>query len=509
MSLVKEVSQLIRRCRSQGFIYLGIDGAGHHRLLTPAGAEVSIPSTPKSYSGLMTAVVRLKRHGYEVTKPQKPKRKNRRKLAKAAAARQPAIKIKEEVMPKIEEVARITQPKDDSVPLSVPVVVTKRKTTDIMPEAEILQNLPLAGWVVWQHIVEEINAAPDASRVRTLQGRPGYEWQGSRNGVISKIWPRMPQVDYSTTPATMTDERRQLNKYLTVSRNMAVLNAGDRYNKTVWWVSINWSETDPSKVMQNSGNWWEDKVTPQEAGEDRPAAPVQITHKCDECSFVTANKASLGTHRAKFLGREHPLGKYPCPVAGCLEIRADAIAINGHVSRDHRELGLGMCLKCDPPKIFENQTERRQHTANFHGITPRAVINARLAAEAAAANVNPSLLDKQRAMTADTGIVREVPTPYSAAADTLNGRPVDLVDAELLNQPGAFDAVAALTNVLAEITTLREKVGRVEELEAEVLDLRDQVKSREELFEESMAANTELQAKYEKLQKKISSLLED
>jgi predicted nuclease with TOPRIM domain len=101
--------------------------------------------------------------------------------------------------------------------------------------------------------------------------------------------------------------------------------------------------------------------------------------------------------------------------------------------------------------------------------------------------------------------------------DTIEGRPVTVVDAGELNSFGEHDPVAALRNIITEITTLRAKSTFVEELEAEIHDLRDQLIDKERdatikeaeraALDEQLSAKeeayTKLADRYAKLKKKV------
>jgi hypothetical protein len=374
-----------------------------------------------------------------------------------------------------------------------------------MPAAEILKNLKLAGWLVWQHIVDEIHARPDASRVTTMRGIVGYEWQGSRHGMISRVWPGLAPVDYSTHPATMSDERRELCRYLTQSKNMAVIRDGHKYEKTTWWVSQTWNDVDPNKLVATTGNWWEDKVTREEAGETRQAEPVVSRFKCPECPAAFASAAGLAGHKGRMKG-EHPQGNYPCPVPGCVEVRTTRELFANHVSKDHRELQLGVCRLCDPPKVFENHDVRRKHLNDAHSFQVGVPVQER---------------DFNNATLVGVPVPENQMTRYGN--DTIEGRPVTMVDATELNSFGDQDPVAALRNILMEITTLREKGSTVVELETEITDLRTQltvaegdISVRDRLIAEMEAkiteqntAHTELTKKYTALKKKIAIFLDE
>lgn len=507
MTSQKDINQVLQDAKNQGFTIGDIDGGGHRTVMAPDGSRLTVATTPKNNRSVMNDIGKLVAKGFVPRgKPPKKKVKNQEVTVDAEVAS--ILKEPEDTtVPTFGELARVTPAKEKPEQQKATVNVNKSShRTEIMPASDILRNLQLAGWVVWQTIVDEIHANPDASRVTNMRGIPGYEWKGSRHGMISRVWPGLAPVDYSTQPATMSDERRELCKYLTQSKNMAVIKDGHKYEKTTWWISLKWNDVDPNKLVATTGNWWEDKVTREEAGETRQAEPVMSKFKCPLCPFTSASAQGLAGHKGRMQG-EHPQGKYQCPVGECVEVRTTPELFANHVSKDHRELQLGVCRLCEPPSIHENQDARRRHLNAAHGFQVGV-----------GATVERDFSDVEL-------VGKPVPenqmTRYGN--DTIEGRPVTVVDATELNTFGDHDPVAALRNVLMEISTLREKATSIVELETEIADLRTQltvaegdvnVRDRmiadlEEKLAEVNSSNMKLHDRYMKLKKKVQMFFDN
>ncbi len=517
MTSQKDINQVLQDAKNQGFTIGDIDGGGHRTVISPNGERTTVATTPKNNRSIMNDVGKLVRLGFVPRhKPPKKKVKNEELTVDAEVAsvlREPG----DMAVPTFGELARVVPAKKPEPTATAPTVPSPNRSsrrTEIMPANEILKNLQLAGWLVWQHIVDEIHAHPDASRVVKMRGITGYQWKGSRHGMISRVWPGLAPVDYSKSPPAMSDERRELCKYLTQSKNMAVIQEGFKYEKTTWWISQVWNDVDPNKLVATTGNWWEDKVTREEAGETRPAEPVTVKFKCPLCPFTSATQAGLSGHKGRTQG-EHAQGNYPCPVGDCVEVRTTAELFGNHVTKDHRELGLGVCRICEPPSVHESHDARRKHLNDAHSF--QVGIGLPHGAE----------VDEEVERDFDNTPLVGKPVPENQMTrygnDTIKGRPVTVVDAGELNTFGDHDPVAALRNVLMEISTLREKATNVVELETEIADLRAQllvaegdvnvrdrlISELEEKRTEDAEALTQLTKKYTALKKKIAIFLDE
>lgn len=458
-SKATEVRKLLRAAEEQGFTYER-SNAGHWKVTSPDGQVAKLSSTPHSDRGVTDNVMRLRRIGYEPPLPPKPKSKRSADQQDPDPDHVPdpnpvSPTEEDQSMAKLSEVARVTggvlpvPPDDDD--------------DDLMPSTQIADNLPLAGYLVWQHVMDEIRAS-DGKR-HPLRGVDGWEWLGSRQGMISRIWPDLARPDYSTEPATMPQERRLLGAYLTGSRNMAVLETGSKERRTLWWVREDWAEVPASSALtlantpQNE-DWWQRKVTPEEAGETRGAFPVTSMFRCPDCAFTTHTASSLGTHKAKLAGTAHPTGRWPCPVEWCKEVRGDTTALANHLSRDHRALGLHTCRVCGD--VFESKAERASHAARMHG-SGRRTVTSEEAIRGLAQTSSPPLVSAPRAPVA--------PTPASVPVVTEAAPTV--VPAPVVAQPAA-DAASYLQQVIADAARLPLIEARVRELERRNTELEEE-----------------------------------
>lgn len=376
MSKWREIKELLRDATSQGFTY-EVSSANHFVVHTPdhiaetrsGKRSTKIAGTPRSDKGVTDARVKLERIGYV---PPHKRHKTKQEVGVTTAQEG------SEDVPKFGEVVRL---KDGD---AAAARQSQRYQISPLPKDQILDDVQLASWLVWEAIHKDLRrAGPPQARALGAEFK-GYEWQGSRTGMIKRIWPELPGVDYSVTPPDMPVETRAISKYLTNSRNMAVLRPGNANRKTLWWVSADWREIEPDKLPDLPGNWWERKVTPEEAGETREPAPVEVSHMpntkpskidgrdvyyCPYCPYRSESKAGVSTHisRLKVVGvsvDQHNQESWPCPIPGCLEIRTDTDAIGNHVSRDHKGTGLHICRDCGQP--FKGRAGLIDHKVKAH-----------------------------------------------------------------------------------------------------------------------------------------------
>lgn len=64
MSRTKEMKALRQRLESQGFD-VAVARNGHYRVVAPDGRKCQIASTPRENRGVLNAITRLKRIGYD------------------------------------------------------------------------------------------------------------------------------------------------------------------------------------------------------------------------------------------------------------------------------------------------------------------------------------------------------------------------------------------------------------------------------------------------------------
>lgn len=467
MSLQKQVKDIIQAARDQGFM-IDMQPNGHFLATAPPGVsgikgnQITIAQTPGSQKGATNVRARLisigfmpperlaampkhKRPGYEEPEP---------KPAPTTSDTDSSTDTEEGSgqMVKFSDAVRVTGDGDHASLI---------KTRDTLPINQILEDVPLASWLVWQRIQEKIKKGPHAPEPHTLAGRPGWEWEGSRQRLITEVWPDLPRPDYSVSPSVICEERRAIGQYLSGSKNMAPIISGSKDRMTLWWVSRTWNDADVATATRDAvGNWWERKVTPEEAGETRAPAPVLTLHRCDQCSYQTRSAGGLAVHKSKYrtLGRPHPGGREICTVARCPEIRPDVESLVSHIRRDHPGVAFSTCRKCWTLFFADTASDARaqlmDHHAAYHYVensrNPYVTREAKEAlARAAASKPEPEPEPEPE------------PAPKSALV-TPTIEPVSTSDGMV----GAGDnqAVAYLQGLLNEITRLRTETADVSRL---------------------------------------------
>lgn len=516
MGKQQEINELLRFASKQGFTYEE-DGSGHWHVTAPEGvsgrhgSDTRIPSTPRSDIGVNNARSGLKGIGVVFNTAPKKKRK-KLKDEPERVAQVPQVLFSEQgspptppppttpttqdpqdqqegnQVPKIEDIVRVSGGALEKT--TGETVVKPAGSKPFIAVHEIQDNLALAAQWVWQHIIEDV-MKQGTHRESQLRDMWGYEWAGSRQGMISKIWPELDKPNYHVSPPSMPLERRLLGNYLSASRHMAPIRPGSQTKLTLWWVRRDWVEISDSLLRRldaTSSNWWEGKVTPEEAGETRAPEPVTVSrlvnpatqreigdvlHRCPLCHFVSDNARSLGTHKARLSDKDHPQGKFSCPVNGCQEVRGDITALANHVSKEHRDLGLQTCRICG--EVALNRTARIEHQMRMH---PDAFKRNETPHDAALHFLGSVDAEIRSQVPAPTPVA--LPAPASNVQTSAvpvrpdNGVP-HAVPTELASDPLAY-----LQAVLSEVGTLRERsaaVGgleqRLEELEQENVTLRE------------------------------------
>lgn len=143
------------------------------------------------------------------------------------------------------------------------------------------------------------------------EGIDGWRWQGVVAKVQSTLWPDLADASDVTTHA-----KTEINKYLRRTRNMICLTTnpavrGVRKADPVWWVRKEWNDAAPDPVAAltpaqqqilsaraEARSRAEARVTPKEAGEDRPVQPVETSFKCPECGAGPfGDGAAMVAHR--------------------------------------------------------------------------------------------------------------------------------------------------------------------------------------------------------------------
>jgi hypothetical protein len=519
----RDIDALLAQAAAQGFTYRKT-GGNHWRVTAPpgvsgpSGTEVVISCTPSSVGAVKTSEADLRRIGFRLQgRPPKKKRKLQSDAETVAPAppvvfSSPQAPVQEgTTMARIADVARVS-----GGTLRAPAEPQEAR---FIKTEEILPNLALAAAWVHSHILEDVMKG-EVQREVQLGGVWGWEWTGSRQGMIGSIWPNLPKVDYSITPPAMSEEQRRIAMWLSQSGNMAPLESGSARQKTVWWVSKQWIEVSTDFVNQRNGkpNWWEERVTLAEAGETRKPQPVTVTHtqptapppaataaaavaaaprtpangqqpidpgitiyRCTLCSYESVSNRSLGTHNGRLGDKPHPTGRFPCPVTTCREVRPDVDALGSHLSKDHRDLGLEICRTCG--NVSKNRTDRIDHQMRMHEDAykhrpapggalafAQGVDEFEMGSQTPAPRITPPPPDRDPLLIPFQRANQPVPEPAAAAATAMPAiPPID-----------GSDALSSLQRILLDAEQARARASiipslqaRLEKLEGENKELRE------------------------------------
>jgi DNA-binding MarR family transcriptional regulator len=138
----------------------------------------------------------------------------------------------------------------------------------------------------------------------------GFEIRGSISSYIRKASREATGHDCDNDRVT------QVRNYLRYTHNVVGIRQTE--DKFVWLIFIRgeWNEYDAVLPLvfglvtteRANKNWYERKVTPAEAGETRPVAPVKTEYQCRECGDRFPSSAALGGHTVKLhRGQENPV----------------------------------------------------------------------------------------------------------------------------------------------------------------------------------------------------------
>ena len=114
----------------------------------------------------------------------------------------------------------------------------------------------------------------------------------SRGIALNSLWPGLVGPSVPGRERTVDPIVRVIGDYLRKSHNMRLLEKGNPTKMSVWWVSQTWNPAPVAIMNVNTLGtdhaWWERKVTPEEAGENRPPAPVTVAVQgvCAEPLYV-------------------------------------------------------------------------------------------------------------------------------------------------------------------------------------------------------------------------------
>lgn len=201
-------------------------------------------------------------------------------------------------MPDFAETAHITM-RGRNVPLPVQGQLPR------LDGGELVTN----AWLLF----EAVRTQAMKDRVRTDQlpatepmaweGIDGWLWHGNVNAVAKPMWPR-----YSDPSAEADQVRRKINGHLRSSLNMVCLAHGNPGKPSQWWIRDgDFNDAAPANsVIEVHSKPSHKTVTDQEAGKDRPPAPVTTSWKCRSCdeTFIKEKDRTRHSLRVHKTARE-------------------------------------------------------------------------------------------------------------------------------------------------------------------------------------------------------------
>lgn len=433
MSGSQEIRKIINDAEGQGFTFER-NTSGHYRATAPVGVSgpagkkvTTISCSPKSPAGVRLALSNLAAIGYippkhrqhpQYAAAQQRKQENNgnvvvQEVQETAVSQEidMAHTSKEPGTYPVRDIVRITGkdlPSVEGEKEEAAPTPTRYTLDKIMPREEIKENLSLAAELVWQQVIDHITSGQmPGTAMPGPEGEPGWRWEHSRTVVINELWPGLQALGQAGLHKP-NDIVRAMAGFLKRSHNMYLIKQGSPTQTSVWWIRGSWRQA-PLTVMnlskQDVKNWWEQRVTPQEAGEDRLPEPVTTSFdptlveraqqaqqeqeqsrplpllspppvratrpavpsgkpdmvKCPKCSFFDTTMA-LGSHQGKLAGREHPQGTFPCML--CPRVRSAPAALAQHLVKDHPEATFVVCRVCGKP--YQNSQQRARHMSDDH-----------------------------------------------------------------------------------------------------------------------------------------------
>jgi len=198
-----------------------------------------------------------------------------------------------------------------------------------------------SAWLVWSLIQEH----PDLRKGRdaqTYDGVNGYQWTGSVNALVSRLWPALD--DRMLTEASEAEAvKLALNKYLRNSRNLVCRGQGNirKGVKATWWISEKWNPVTVSRLQDRAETLEEfDPESPFETVREPAAVEAEPTLK----ELADAAVAEPLDNAPVSLG-----GPVVCRAQGCgMELRHSGIRSQHEFSHGFHYLDDGTIVTFDP-----------------------------------------------------------------------------------------------------------------------------------------------------------------
>ena len=122
-------------------------------------------------------------------------------------------------------------------------------------------------WLVWTSLRRQ------ATEDRDYNGTSGRSWSGSVTGVLRSLYPTHAHDEIEILSKDVRSFLRQTGNAVCVQQSQGT----PRDALPVWWTRNTWNDDFSAvRVVRTSSSDMERKLTPEEVGEDRPPAPVEV-----------------------------------------------------------------------------------------------------------------------------------------------------------------------------------------------------------------------------------------
>lgn len=173
-----------------------------------------------------------------------------------------------------------------------------RITVSSLPEGAVPDVSPAGidatAQLVWTSIINQIDRAK--ARRDSVDGRPGFLWQGKVSRMIDTLWPEL-SGGYHLTSAERKAIKLEINRYHRDSGNLICRQRAARGGDSLWWVSEHWSGLAVSHVTDASQD------TPKEAEE--PTLEQESGDESYACRAGCPYTSEYAQIRASHERREH------------------------------------------------------------------------------------------------------------------------------------------------------------------------------------------------------------
>lgn len=175
-------------------------------------------------------------------------------------------------------------------------VATVRPRGDKDPHVEFQAPLETRAWALWSAVrkgAATVSGKPARGPAsKGLGGIAGYEVEVNLTTKMRNLWSEITQMDKQSQNSFMSEMR----SFLTVSGNAVCVRmpgvGGGDHGQPLWWIRDEWNDVKgiPTfKTLEPTNT--ERRLTPAEAGENRPPEPVTVKKQDDSRrSAVTSQR---------------------------------------------------------------------------------------------------------------------------------------------------------------------------------------------------------------------------